>query len=194
MIPAFNQSHVLPPFMGDAHSLATASPYEVDAVELVARFATTPTRCTLLKGLLEYRSAWRTLGFTDGFQWIDGSFVEDIEAHASRSPNDIDVVTFAHPPTGMTAPEIQTMMRNHPTTFDRAQCRTRYGIDGFLVRLNLPAHKLIVEATYWYGLFSHRRGDQVWKGMLKVPLSSNDEDAMIRLNEARQEGAGDVAA
>lgn len=163
-------------------------------MEPVARFATTPARRALLKGLFEYRGAWRRLGFTDGFQWIDGSFVEDVETHANRPPGDIDVVTFAHPPVGMTAPEIQTLMRKHAETFDRAQCRTRYGVDGYLVRLNLPAHKLVVETTYWYGLFSHRRGDQVWKGMLKLPLSSNDEDAMIRLNEARQEGAGDVAA
>jgi hypothetical protein len=36
----------------------------------------------------------------------------------------------------------------------------------------------VVDSThYWLGLFSHRRLDSMWKGMLKVSLEDNGNDA-----------------
>ena len=67
MIPEFNQSFVLPPFVGGQVSYAQGSPYLVTALELVQRFATSPERSVILRGLLDYRTALRRLGFVQGF-------------------------------------------------------------------------------------------------------------------------------
>jgi len=32
------------------------------------------------------------------------------------------------------------------------------------------------EVRYWFGLFSHRRSDDVWKGMLQLPLDTAADD------------------
>ena len=183
MIPDFNHSHVLPPFLGQSHSSATASPYEVGATEFVARFATSSERVALLTGLFRYRAALRAVGFVDGFQWLDGSFVENVEQFRGRVPEDIDVVTFVHPPAGKPAHEIAGMMRLYPELFNRQQCREQFGCDTFLVRLNVPAHRLVRETTYWHGFFSHRRDDQVWKGLVQMPLASDDDEARMQLEQ-----------
>lgn len=183
MIPAFNHSHVLPPFLGQSHSSATASPYEANATELVARFATSPERIALLHGLFRYRAALGALGFCQGFQWLDGSFVENVEQVRGQPPQDIDVVTFVHPPASLAAHEISAMMQQHPELFNRQQCRDQFGCDTFLVRLNVPAQRLVRETSFWHGFFSHRRDDQVWKGVLQLPLSSDDNEAKMQLND-----------
>ncbi|WP_414651656.1 DUF6932 family protein [Hafnia paralvei] len=35
------------------------------------------------------------MGLAEGFQWVDGSFTENIELIERRTPNDVDVVTFS---------------------------------------------------------------------------------------------------
>ena len=185
MIPEFNHSHVLPPFLGQSHSSATASPYEVSATELINRFASSSERVNLLDGLLRYRAALGQLGFVDGFQWLDGSFVENAEKFRGQAPQDIDVVTFVYPPANKAAREISVMMQEHPELFNRQQCLESYGCDTFLVRLNVPAHRLVRETTFWHGFFSHRRDDQVWKGLLQLPLSSDDGEAKLQLEDLK---------
>ena len=45
------------------------------------------------------------------------------------------------------------------------------------VDLSVPAPLYHVDQTrYWFGLFSHRRATQQWKGMLELPLGSLAED------------------
>lgn len=53
---------------------------------LVKRFATSAERIEILLVLIAYRTELRSLGFLDGFQWIDGSFVEQIEITRNRPP------------------------------------------------------------------------------------------------------------
>jgi hypothetical protein len=100
VIPAFNHSHALPPFEGERMTSAHSSPYVITSSELVRRFSFSAPRCLILDGLIRYRAELRALGFVGGFQWLDGSFVEDIEGREARPPHDIDVVTFAHPLQG----------------------------------------------------------------------------------------------
>lgn len=194
MIPNFNHSHVLPPFVGDSPTqMALASPYPTTASELVARLGDTAQRCALLKGLFAYRQALAALGFSEGFQWLDGSFVEDVEAHEQRAPNDIDVVTFATTPSGRDAAQVLVLAQAHPDIFEPAQTKRRFGCDAYLVRLDGSPMRLVSRAAYYQGLFSHRRSDNVWKGMLVLPLQSDDADAMTAVSRIL-EGGNDAAS
>jgi hypothetical protein len=77
------------------------SPYRVDLISFIDRFSTTAPRVKILDGLLRFRAWLHNLGILSGFQWVDGSFLEDIETIAKRPPNDIDVVTFFDMPPGV---------------------------------------------------------------------------------------------
>src|SRR5580692_10607499 len=93
-LPPFISSGVLPPHLAGAASPHDRSPYEATPAEVVARFATSGPRRVILRGYLDYRAALREAGFAEGYQWLDGSFVEDVERTEGRPPNDVDVVTF----------------------------------------------------------------------------------------------------
>jgi hypothetical protein len=45
--------------------------------------------------------------------------------------------------------------------------------------------KLVADVRYWFGVFSHRREDQLWKGLIQLPLASDDGEAS-RLLKATQ--------
>ncbi|MET3493786.1 DUF6932 family protein [Variovorax boronicumulans] len=188
MIPDFNHSHVLPPFEGERMNSAHSSPYLVTSSELVQRFAISRQRCVVLDGLLRYRSELRGIGFTQGFQWLDGSFVEDIEAREDRAPKDIDAVTFAHPPPGMSNTAINQLMSARPDLFDLERCQREFHCDNYIVNLAMAPERLIVHTRYWYGLYSHRRGDALWKGMLQLPMDSDDDFARVMLDPLMHQG------
>ena len=52
----------------------------------------------ILDGFLRFRELLTQAGFVSGFQWVDGSFLENVEMLENRPPNDLDVVTFYIPP------------------------------------------------------------------------------------------------
>lgn len=175
MIPDFNHSHVLPPFLaGGPTSASDVSPYHASMHEVTQRFASLPGRRRLIEGLLNYRADLATLGFVRGFQWLHGGFAEDVEAHAQRPPNDLDIVTFSFSPAGLTNMQIVQTLANHPALFTNAQARKKYGCDGYMVPLDKSPENLVKRTTYYFSLFSHRRSDQVWKGLLQIPLDSDD--------------------
>ncbi|MCS5828604.1 hypothetical protein LNO09_12165 [Klebsiella variicola] len=70
------------------------SPYKMDIVRFVSMFALSPARMKILKGFLDFRMSLSQAGLVEGFQWVDGSFTENIELIERRPPNDVDVVTF----------------------------------------------------------------------------------------------------
>lgn len=184
VIPAFNHSHVLPPYTGDSPSLAAqGSPYETTPLELVQRLGHTAARRKLLEGFFRYRRDLRALGFFGGFQWLDGSFVEDVERSQARSPGDIDVVTFAMTPQGMSPAQVEALPQMHPDLFDLDRARAHYGCDAYLMRLDGSPGRLVRRAAYYFGLFSHRRSDNVWKGLLAMPLQSDDDAALSYLSD-----------
>jgi hypothetical protein len=175
-IPSFNTSGVLPPFVGDNPTDAAAmAPYSVVFSDFFARFGTSPERWRLLKGLHAYRSALRTAGLISGFQWIDGSFLEDVERIRERPPADIDLVTFADLPTGASSAAFAAQRRD---LFHPGETKQRYSCDAYFVDLTFfrqqPA-KLVERTRYWFGLFSHQRTSHLWKGMLELPLVSDDD-------------------
>ena len=174
---------VLPPYTGaDPTQSANMSPYKAGFVEFAQQFATSQHRADLLKGLLGYREALRNIGVTQGFQWFDGSFVEDVEQSRGRPPADIDVVTFADGPQFADPSAYQAWFLQNKSLFDPAETKRLYQCDAFFVNMRQLRPELLVDRTrYWFGLFSHQRATALWKGMVQVPLDSDDLQARTML-------------
>lgn len=171
-IPEFDANSVLPPHLGDPRDASQLSPYPCTTVELCQRFGTTPQRRAILRGLLAFRQRIGQLDVVDGFQWLDGSFLEDVEMLENRPPNDMDVVTFYR----KSGPEFeQNVMDHFPEFRDRHLSKANYRLDHFPVDVTADPFLTVEFARYWIGLFSHRRS-RVWKGMLSIGLNTMDED------------------
>lgn len=166
------------------------SPYESNLQEFVVHFATSLERVAILRGLLSYRRELRLIGVVDGWQWMDGSFVENVEALRNRAPADIDLVTFSRVP-GDAAEKRRVVLANM-NLFDRDQTKALYKCDAFFVDLDKKPELLIDDSRYWFGLFSHQRDTSLWKGMIKVPLEAqtNDDAALALLNQFDRELGG----
>ena len=91
-IPTWTAEGVLPPIDAVAATSANRAPYPVSLYDLVVRFGTSLARCEILRGFLSHRAALHANGYRAGFQWLDGSFMEDIEGLEARTPKDMDVV------------------------------------------------------------------------------------------------------
>jgi hypothetical protein len=187
MIPNFDLSGVLPPYIGPDPGATSAlmSPYRASIVEVIEKFSTSPERRAILAGLLHYRDALSQIGVSDGFQWLDGSFVEDVETTLARPPGDIDVITFTHRPSSVTTDaDWLRFMLQHQGLFDCNQTKATYFCDAFAVDLDTTPEALVFQTRYWFGLFSHQRLTFQWKGMLQVPLFGLDDvTAIARLGE-----------
>lgn len=188
MLPSFNASGVLPPFTGDGPGdRQAASPYKASMSEIVAKFGYTPERRRILRGLLEFRQALRSIAIVTGFQIIDGSFLEDCEKTRSRPPSDIDLVTFSHLP--VPAQEVQAFLGVHMGLFNTAEVKQTYLCDAYFVDLAKDARYVVQDTMYWYGLFSHQRDTFMWKGLISTPLLSDDEDAFEMLGQLEAQDA-----
>jgi len=182
-IPAWNSAGVLPPIRPNAPgSSPDRSPYAVDLAVVFDRFATSPERMTILDGLLRFRADLHAAGITSGFQWLDGSFPEQIEMFEGRAPRDMDVVTFFNLPRGM---DQQSLAHRHGALFDQKHVKATYVMDAYFAVLGDPTdHWQVKRIAYWYSMWSHRR-DGLWKGFVQVDLDpSQDGDARAILNLA----------
>lgn len=188
-IPAFTIDGVLPPYVGATGPGGAAqdmTPYVATAVEVVTTFGTSGVRRDLLSKWLDHRAAFRALGFAQGFQWIDGSFVED------KVPQDIDVVSFSRRPVNIAGPAaLQALMRANPEQCIRANVKLRYNLDAFFVDLDGTKEGLVNATRYYLGLFSHRRADGLWKGMVEVRFDNPADDtaAVVALAALAQSAA-----
>ena len=185
-IPDWNPQGILPPISSADSASRDRSPYRARLVDFVLRFGDTAPRQDLVEGLLNFRVALSQIGLVNGFQWVDGSFLEDIETIESRNPGDIDVVTFFH----LAGEETQeTLFTAASRIFSPEDTKQNYRVDAYFVQLNGATVELVVDqATYWYSLWSHRRNGQ-WKGYLQIDLSpSEDQEARVNLDEMRKQG------
>lgn len=179
MIPIFNQSGVIPPFLpsSDPTNQAGMAPYKATMSELVNTFATSPKRISIIHGLLNYRHQLRSFGLSDGIQWIDGSFVEDVEKIRGRDPNDIDLVTFAH----RTIDDLASWdkeVKQRLDLFLPKESKNKYLCDAYFVDLSLNPFLIVDYTRYWFGLFSHQRDTSLWKGMIEIKLQCDDDTAI----------------
>lgn len=175
--------------MGPGGAAEDMSPYAATALEVVATLGLSADRKSILQGWLHHRAALRAIGFERGFQWLDGSFVE------SKDPRDLDVVSFLYRPPGIVDPgQLLTVMRANGNLFVRNLVKAEFRLDAFPVDLDGSPEALVSSARYFLGLFSHRRGDNMWKGMLQVRLEdvADDEAALTALGTDsgdKEEGA-----
>lgn len=177
-IPDWTPHGVIPPINPLSPVTVDRSPYVVSLTDLIIRFSTSPERCRILEGLLRYRETLHGVGLIRGFQWLDGSFLENIEMLESRTPQDIDVVTFYHLPAGVTQRDLFTTA---PTLFDPAQTKGLFHVDGYILELKgANPENLVEQSTYWYSMWSHRR-DYQWKGFVQIDLAPV-EDMAARAN------------
>jgi hypothetical protein len=191
MIPDFNMAGVLPPIRPGQDGISPdRSPYPVALHAVVDRFAKTPERIAILQGLLDYRAALHGIGVNSGFQWLDGSFMEQVEVLESRPPNDVDAVTFFYLPQGV---DQRTLATQHGALFTPKDIKENFNVDGYPVTLGThmtPYH--IKNISYWYSMWSHRR-DGLWKGFIQVDLSpTEDVAARAALALIQQQGGGTV--
>lgn len=185
LIPNFTQSGVLPPFTTEDYPKNPdgISPYRTTLFEFVERFLTSGARKNILEGFLLYRNELKKLGFTEGFQWIDGSFIEEIERNQQRPPSDLDIITFAYRPIYVTTDdEWKKFIQMNQDIFHPGVTKTNYKCDAYYVDLNLPSYVIVKRSSYWFGVFSHQRETYLWKGVLEIPLFDNEDEVMEYLS------------
>jgi hypothetical protein len=179
-IPAWTLSGVLPPYLGDPRFSVNMAPYATTLQNIVERFAFSPKRIEILEGFLAYRRALANLNITDGFQWINGSLTEDIEKIESRDPNDIDVVTFFRRPVGAKDPIAWAQFFSiNQQLFSSIANKSIFKCDTQYIDLDSSSEDVVSLTRFWFGLFSHRRND-IWKGMLTIPLATSADDDLAQ--------------
>jgi hypothetical protein len=168
-IPSWNALGLLPPIDPDQAVSPRRSPYPVSLQDVVMRFSTSPDRRAILRGFLDYRAALHRLGIQNGFQWINGSFLEDVEMLERRAPRDLDVVTFFHDPAEDLGSSEDDLVVDH------VAARDRFKVDAYLLELDrISPRELTRWSAYWYSMWSHRR-TQAWKGFLQIELAPTED-------------------
>ena len=175
-IPAFDHNLVLPPHLGDPTNRSHLSPYPCNTVDLCERLGTTPERREILSKYLDFRERLRAEGLIDGFQWLDGSFLEDVETLQKRPPSDLDLVTVFW---GYDAAFLASLAARFPEFASRVKAKAAYKLDHFPFDAGFSPVLTLEQTRYWILLFSHSR-QGVWKGMLKIDLNTPVEDAAAR--------------
>ncbi|OQC08989.1 MAG: hypothetical protein BWX75_01369 [Candidatus Cloacimonetes bacterium ADurb.Bin088] len=184
IIPLWTGDGVLPPIRPEMPgSSPERSPYCVALSAFVDQFATSPERVKILEGLFEFRGRLHELGIISGFQWLDGSFLEQVEILESRSPRDVDLVTFLHLPPDENQ---ESLFMKDGELFKTEYLKNTYSVDGYFMILGQPVDALHVkQICYWYSMWSHRRNG-LWKGFVQIDLDpSQDTDAKAVLNTKR---------
>jgi len=148
--------------------------------ELCRALGTTPHRQRLLKNLIAYRALISSDGYVEGLQFIDGSFVEDIERAEARGPKDIDVFSILVPPAKYIAnPVLWTasgLLFWQSEIADNPKNKIRFSLDCYAIMLDVSNIRFFLDRSlYWYSLFSHKRLTNAWKGFVAVPLDPADD-------------------
>jgi hypothetical protein len=151
-------------------------------LEMAKALGTSAERAKLLRGLIKYRALMLALGLK-GAQWVDGSFCEDIEAKEKRPPADIDIVTLLIRPIPLQDKTAwATAVSNNPVIFDATVAKATCGCHPFFVDIGMPAAYIFPQLIYYFGLFTHQRLSYLWKGLIQIPLVSDDLAASQHLD------------
>jgi hypothetical protein len=189
-LPLWNSLGLIPPIDEQQPTSAERSPYVVSLTDFVLRFGQTPPRRKVLDGFLKYRAALHAAGLVSGFQWLDGSFLENVEVIEARAPNDIDVVTFFDLPAGKSQND---MLQQFPELFPTSRgvhlkLKETYSVDAYVEHLGKAPSRLVRQSSYWYSMWSHRR-NQVWKDFVQIDLAPvGDALAIAQLESLESQG------
>jgi len=123
------------------------------------------------------------MGMDTGFQWLNGSFSENIELIEHRPPGDVDVVTFTHRGDDFFDALTEEQIR---LLGDTEWIKERFKVDFYVQSLQDDPEILVSMSAYWYSMWSHRRSRQ-WKGFLKLDLAPHQDADALALLEARQQ-------
>jgi hypothetical protein len=183
-LPPFDIRGLLPP-VNDVNEIgADRSPYFCSMTTLCSALGTSDHRKWLLRNLINYRSLIASDDYIEGIQFIDGSFVEDIEKTEDRNPNDIDVFSILIPPAKYG--NANNLWKTTGIKFfvdeiiDNTKNKSRYNLDCYGVLLGQQNYiDFLKSAVYWYSLFSHKKVSREWKGFVAVPLNANDDLAAL---------------
>ncbi len=171
-IPSWTASGVLPPVDLVAPTSAERAPYPVQLVQIIDRYSTSVPRRNILQGLLQYRAALHANGYRSGFQWLDGSFLENIELIDGRAPRDVDVVSFVDDPVPNATPNAAELR-----ALDHDDAKADFAVDSYIIEVQqLSPRELSLQSAYWYSMWAHRR-DFTWKGFLQIDLDSAEDIA-----------------
>ena len=182
IIPEWNIDGVLPPINKVSPTSISRSPYSISLSDFIFRFGNTSHRKDRIRGYLRFRSELHKLGLVNGFQWVNGSFLENIEDTEKRDPHDIDIVTFYHSPDGKTQ---NSLYESNPTLFTPNITKLEYKVDAYFTQLDHSSPEYLVKwSTYWYSIWSHRR-DGLWKGFVQIDLSDKEDDDAMSILEKR---------
>lgn len=173
-IPDFDHNYVLPPHLGNPTDSSQLSPYPTTTLELVTKFSTSKARVNILLKFLEFRLQLQNLKVTSGFQWLDGSFLENTEIAQGRPPNDLDLITVFW---GYDDSFLDNLNKQFPAFFDPYLSKMHFMLDHYTVNFSSPNRQDFVAdyLRYWIQLFSHNRL-RIWKGMLKIQLDTPTDD------------------
>lgn len=171
-IPDFDHNNVLPPHVGNPTQRNDLSPYPCSILELCHKFSTSVERIEILKMFVLFRQKLTSLNIINGFQWLDGSFLENIELSESRAPRDLDLVTFYG---GIDMTEQSRIATIFPEFANPILAKTNYMLDHYAIDYTFHPNVTVEQTRYWLQLFTHNRLG-VWKGILNIPLNTPVED------------------
>ncbi|MCL1894825.1 MAG: hypothetical protein FWG02_11460 [Holophagaceae bacterium] len=181
----WDSSGVLPKVIGSGLAIGEQSPFRVTLLDVADLFVVSKERLDIFRGFINYRKALHETGICEGFQWINGSFVEDVEVFRGTPPHDIDIVTFTYLPKDCN--DQHDLYSRHPELFDPTQTKAKYRVDGYLELLGQPMTvKMVHKVTYWHNLWSHQRGSFAEKGFVELDLSPEEDssaDVILKMKE-----------
>ena len=115
---------------------------------------------------------------------MDGSFVEN------KEPDDLDVVTLLGADEISEDKELAAYALGPFTNRDAV--KKIFEMDGIIVDMDGDRGVMLDRIGFLLTLFSHRREDFIWKGILSIPIASadNDDSAEGRIQQLLGIGGG----
>lgn len=175
MIPEFEESGILPPYIGetgDERIKGHLSPYKCDTLELCIRFGTSKERVEILKKLILFRNKMNDENIQYGFQWLYGSFSENIEVTQNRSPEDLDLMTFYR---GFTIEELEGLKKSFPDFFSYKKSKKKYALDHTSFFIGVSPEFTIDILSNSMQLCTHTRSG-IWKGIVRIEINTPIKD------------------
>lgn len=179
----WNEQGFIPPVLDRNPAGKFRSPYSISLLDFYNLFSCiSAERLQLLNNFLQYREHLHTAGVVNGEQWINGSFLINIEKIDGRAPRDIDIVTFIYSYDSQNEEKISDFMQS--------DIADSLKIDAYYLDYQGESPEVVIaQTTYWHSLWSQMRGnDGQWKGYLKINMNpQEDQDLRNYLNGGKNE-------